>query len=167
MCISYSCTATACSKLWQVFISRVWFTGMLRLANSFFSRKTNKGYLVDFNLALVGDAMQKKDSPWSGTKGFRAPEALVILRNMKVIAQLRGSEELWEVAKLHNRESSFPEELLRITVLKENGVEEMVRKHKTQTKPEATNQCRGPLEDKGSISSKRNRSLQWQWLLPQ
>ncbi|XP_040961397.1 cell division cycle 7-related protein kinase isoform X4 [Gossypium hirsutum] len=27
------------------------------------------------------------------------------------IAKLRGSEDLWEVAKLHNRESSFPEEL--------------------------------------------------------
>jgi cell division control protein 7 len=32
-------------------------------------------------------------------------------QNIKGIAQLRGSEELWEVAKLHNRESSFPEEL--------------------------------------------------------
>ncbi|XP_012488805.1 uncharacterized protein LOC105801975 isoform X2 [Gossypium raimondii] len=27
------------------------------------------------------------------------------------IAKLRGSEDLWEVAKLHNRDSSFPEEL--------------------------------------------------------
>lgn len=33
----------------------------------------------------------------------------MILRNIKDIAQLRGSEELWELAKLHNRESSFPE----------------------------------------------------------
>uniref|UniRef100_A0A1J3JYU9 non-specific serine/threonine protein kinase n=1 Tax=Noccaea caerulescens TaxID=107243 RepID=A0A1J3JYU9_NOCCA len=32
-------------------------------------------------------------------------------QNIKDIAQLRGSEELWELAKLHNRESSFPEEL--------------------------------------------------------
>ncbi|GMJ15081.1 hypothetical protein like AT4G16970 [Hibiscus trionum] len=32
-------------------------------------------------------------------------------QNIKDIAKLRGSEDLWEVAKLHNRESSFPEEL--------------------------------------------------------
>lgn len=29
-------------------------------------------------------------------------------RNMKEIAKFRGCEDLWEVAKLHNRESSFP-----------------------------------------------------------
>lgn len=29
-------------------------------------------------------------------------------RNIKEIAKLRGSEDLWEVAKLHNCESSFP-----------------------------------------------------------
>ncbi|MED6143812.1 hypothetical protein PIB30_009312 [Stylosanthes scabra] len=33
-------------------------------------------------------------------------------QNMKDIAKLRGSEELWEVAKLHDREVSFPMELL-------------------------------------------------------
>ncbi|KAK8703206.1 hypothetical protein V6N13_021532 [Hibiscus sabdariffa] len=32
-------------------------------------------------------------------------------QNIKDIAKLRGSEDLWEVAKLHNRELSFPEEL--------------------------------------------------------
>ncbi|TYG92428.1 hypothetical protein ES288_A11G030400v1 [Gossypium darwinii] len=32
-------------------------------------------------------------------------------QNINDIAKLRGSEDLWEVAKLHNRESSFPEEL--------------------------------------------------------
>ncbi|KAG6635827.1 hypothetical protein CIPAW_11G069600 [Carya illinoinensis] len=32
-------------------------------------------------------------------------------RNIKDIAKLRGSETLWEVAKLHNRESSFPADL--------------------------------------------------------
>ncbi|KAG9454440.1 hypothetical protein H6P81_007344 [Aristolochia fimbriata] len=37
--------------------------------------------------------------------------------NIKDIAKLRGSEELWEVAKLHNRECSFPEELLDIQSL--------------------------------------------------
>ncbi|CAN6871114.1 unnamed protein product [Brassica oleracea var. botrytis] len=44
-----------------------------------------------------------------------------MLRNMKVIAQLQGSEELWEVAKLHNRESFFPEGTVT------DGVEKMVR----------------------------------------
>ncbi|EOA15987.1 hypothetical protein CARUB_v10004105mg [Capsella rubella] len=39
-------------------------------------------------------------------------------QNIKDIAQLRGSEELWEVAKLHNRESSFPKELYESTYLK-------------------------------------------------
>lgn len=33
---------------------------------------------------------------------------VLIYRNIKEIAKLRGSEELWEVAKLHNCESSFP-----------------------------------------------------------
>ncbi|KAL9817821.1 putative protein kinase Group-Pl-2 family [Arabidopsis thaliana] len=39
-------------------------------------------------------------------------------QNIKDIAQLRGSEELWEVAKLHNRESSFPKELYESRYLK-------------------------------------------------
>ncbi|OVA11292.1 Protein kinase domain [Macleaya cordata] len=38
-------------------------------------------------------------------------------QNIKDIAKLRGSEDLWEVAKLHNRESSFPVELLDIQSL--------------------------------------------------
>ncbi|EFH44352.1 kinase [Arabidopsis lyrata subsp. lyrata] len=97
----------------------------------------------------VGNIIQKKDGPCSGTKGFRAPEVcfrslhqgpkidvwsagvtllyLIMGRtpftgdpeqNIKDIAQLRGSEELWEVAKLHNRESSFPEELYESRYLK-------------------------------------------------
>ncbi|XP_059443355.1 uncharacterized protein LOC132175423 isoform X2 [Corylus avellana] len=32
-------------------------------------------------------------------------------QNIKDIAKMRGSEDLWEVAKLHNRESSFPLDL--------------------------------------------------------
>ncbi|KAJ7011330.1 hypothetical protein NC653_001685 [Populus alba x Populus x berolinensis] len=32
-------------------------------------------------------------------------------QNIKDIAKLRGSEDLWEVSKLHNRESSFPADL--------------------------------------------------------
>ncbi|KAJ4784029.1 Protein kinase superfamily protein [Rhynchospora pubera] len=35
-------------------------------------------------------------------------------RNTKEIAKLRGSEDLWEVAKLHNCESSFPKELFDV-----------------------------------------------------
>ncbi|KAM6588395.1 hypothetical protein CsatA_011000 [Cannabis sativa] len=38
-------------------------------------------------------------------------------QNMKDIAKLRGSEEIWEVAKLHNRESSFPEDLYKLESL--------------------------------------------------
>ncbi|TXG51220.1 hypothetical protein EZV62_023744 [Acer yangbiense] len=32
-------------------------------------------------------------------------------QNIKDIARLRGSEDLWEISKLHDRESSFPEDL--------------------------------------------------------
>ncbi|CAN6486738.1 unnamed protein product [Victoria cruziana] len=35
-------------------------------------------------------------------------------QNIKEIAKLRGSEELWELAKLHNRDLSFPMDLLDI-----------------------------------------------------
>ncbi|XP_010244062.1 PREDICTED: uncharacterized protein LOC104587975 isoform X2 [Nelumbo nucifera] len=38
-------------------------------------------------------------------------------QNIKDIAKLKGSEDLWEVAKLHNRESSFPVELFDIQSL--------------------------------------------------
>ncbi|KAK9273516.1 hypothetical protein L1049_018326 [Liquidambar formosana] len=38
-------------------------------------------------------------------------------QNIKDIAKLRGSEDLWEVAKLHDRESSFPVELFDIKYL--------------------------------------------------
>ncbi|KAK2987655.1 hypothetical protein RJ640_012934 [Escallonia rubra] len=38
-------------------------------------------------------------------------------QNIKEIAKLRGSEDLWEVAKLHNRESSFPADLFDIKSL--------------------------------------------------
>ncbi|KMZ63739.1 hypothetical protein ZOSMA_39G00100 [Zostera marina] len=38
-------------------------------------------------------------------------------QNIKDIAKLRGSEDLWEVAKLHNQESSFPAELLNVQSL--------------------------------------------------
>lgn len=38
-------------------------------------------------------------------------------QNMKEIVKLRGSEELWEVAKLHNCESSYPSELFEAKFL--------------------------------------------------
>ncbi|KAL5724012.1 non-specific serine/threonine protein kinase [Ranunculus cassubicifolius] len=38
-------------------------------------------------------------------------------QNVKDIAKLKGSEDLWEVAKLHNRETSFPMELFDIQSL--------------------------------------------------
>ncbi|KAK9275370.1 hypothetical protein L1049_022634 [Liquidambar formosana] len=38
-------------------------------------------------------------------------------QNIKDIAKLRGSEDLWEVAKLHNRESSFPTDLFDVQSL--------------------------------------------------
>lgn len=38
-------------------------------------------------------------------------------QNIKEIAKLRGSEDLWEVAKLHDRESSFPPELYQLKSL--------------------------------------------------
>ncbi|OAY67534.1 Cell division cycle 7-related protein kinase [Ananas comosus] len=39
-------------------------------------------------------------------------------QNIKEIARLRGSEDLWEIAKLHNYESSYPSELLDIRYLR-------------------------------------------------
>ncbi|KAJ7952580.1 Kinase like protein [Quillaja saponaria] len=38
-------------------------------------------------------------------------------QNIKDIAKLRGSEDLWEIAKLHNRESSFPVDLYNTQAL--------------------------------------------------
>ncbi|XP_057981515.1 uncharacterized protein LOC131166906 isoform X2 [Malania oleifera] len=48
-------------------------------------------------------------------------------QNIKDIAKLRGSEDLWEVAKLHSRESSFPTELFDIQSLPSVGVQEWCR----------------------------------------
>ncbi|XP_020094583.1 probable serine/threonine-protein kinase cdc7 isoform X2 [Ananas comosus] len=39
-------------------------------------------------------------------------------QNIKEIAKLRGSEDLWEIAKLHNCESSYPSELLDVRYLR-------------------------------------------------
>ncbi|KAH6769077.1 Protein kinase superfamily protein [Perilla frutescens var. frutescens] len=48
----------------------------------------------------------------------RTPFAGDTDQNIKEIAKLRGSEDLWEVAKLHNHESVFPMDLLDVTYLK-------------------------------------------------
>nr|XP_010919908.1 probable serine/threonine-protein kinase cdc7 isoform X2 [Elaeis guineensis] len=45
-------------------------------------------------------------------------------QNIKEIAKLRGSEELWEVAKLHNCESSFPLELFDVRSLQSMDLRE-------------------------------------------
>ncbi|KAJ8444330.1 hypothetical protein Cgig2_019888 [Carnegiea gigantea] len=45
-------------------------------------------------------------------------------QNMKDIVKIRGSEDLWEVAKLHNRESSFPVDLLDVRYLPSMKIKE-------------------------------------------
>ncbi|KAK9716298.1 hypothetical protein RND81_06G223800 [Saponaria officinalis] len=45
-------------------------------------------------------------------------------QNMKDIVKMKGNEELWEVAKLHNRESSFPKELLDVRFLQSMTIKE-------------------------------------------
>ncbi|KAI3905131.1 hypothetical protein MKX01_017377 [Papaver californicum] len=45
-------------------------------------------------------------------------------QNIKDIAKIRGSEDLWEVAKLHSRESSFPVELLDVQSLQSMELQE-------------------------------------------
>ncbi|KAK7286972.1 hypothetical protein RJT34_22357 [Clitoria ternatea] len=50
-------------------------------------------------------------------------------QNIKDIAKLRGSEELWEVAKLHDRESSFPVELFDDRHLQVSDTENWCKLH--------------------------------------
>ncbi|XP_027357218.1 probable serine/threonine-protein kinase cdc7 [Abrus precatorius] len=50
-------------------------------------------------------------------------------QNIKEIAKLRGSEELWEVAKLHDRELSFPVELLDDRYLQSWDIESWCKVH--------------------------------------
>ncbi|GJM91485.1 hypothetical protein PR202_ga07861 [Eleusine coracana subsp. coracana] len=87
-----------------------------------------------------GHGKHRREGPCVGTKGFRAPEGCKVdvwsagvtllyfiigrtpfggdpEQNIKEIAKLRGSEELWEVAKLHNCESSYPSDLFDIKSL--------------------------------------------------
>ncbi|KAM7259173.1 hypothetical protein ACFE04_014914 [Oxalis oulophora] len=110
-------------------------------------RKNNLGQTKAFN--SQGDGKLKREGPCAGTKGFRAPEVLLRSQhqgpkadiwsagvtllylmtgrtpftgepeqNIKEIAKLKGSEDLWEVAKIHDRESSFPKELYDTQSLK-------------------------------------------------
>ncbi|CAN1333808.1 Cell division cycle 7-related protein kinase [Linum perenne] len=48
-------------------------------------------------------------------------------QNMKEIVKLRGSEDLWEVAKLHDRESSFPPDLYNTKSLPSLSLREWCR----------------------------------------
>ncbi|XP_047329456.1 probable serine/threonine-protein kinase cdc7 [Impatiens glandulifera] len=50
-------------------------------------------------------------------------------QNIKEIAKLSGSESIWEVAKLHDREASFPEELLDTEFLGCMSIEEWCKKN--------------------------------------
>ncbi|KAL8210146.1 hypothetical protein R6Q57_006878 [Mikania cordata] len=50
-------------------------------------------------------------------------------QNIKEIAKLRGSEDLWEVAKLHDRESSFPPELLQVQSLASTKLQEWCKEN--------------------------------------
>uniref|UniRef100_A0A803L5L8 non-specific serine/threonine protein kinase n=1 Tax=Chenopodium quinoa TaxID=63459 RepID=A0A803L5L8_CHEQI len=50
-------------------------------------------------------------------------------QNMKDIVNMKGNEELWEVAKLHSRESSFPVELLDIRYLQSITIRDWYRTH--------------------------------------
>lgn len=73
-------------------------------------------YLIIGRTPFLGDNQQWEFLP-SFQYNFQHPSFLqlhfcqltaVTVRNMKDIVKLRGSESLWEVAKLHNRESAFP-----------------------------------------------------------
>ncbi|XP_022156976.1 uncharacterized protein LOC111023802 isoform X2 [Momordica charantia] len=50
-------------------------------------------------------------------------------QNIKDIAKLRGSEDLWEVAKLHDRESAFPGELFHIRSFPAMDLQSWVKAH--------------------------------------
>lgn len=54
----------------------------------------------------------------------RTPFAGDTEQNIKEIAKLRGSEDLWEVAKLHNHESVFPMDLLDVKYLSPINIRE-------------------------------------------
>ncbi|XP_077237464.1 protein kinase superfamily protein [Tasmannia lanceolata] len=78
-------------------------------------KSTHQGYKVDiWSAGVTLLYMMIGRTPFVGD-----PE-----QNIKDIVKLRGSEDLWEVAKLHNRESSFPEDLFDIQALPSMGLRE-------------------------------------------
>ncbi|KAM3733342.1 hypothetical protein ACB098_11G128300 [Castanea mollissima] len=111
-------------------------------------------------LKSTGVPKQKREGPFVGTKGFRAPEVLLrslhqgpkvdvwsagvtLLylmigrtpftgdpeQNIKDIVKLKGSEDLWEVAKLHDRDSSFPVDLFDIKFLPSMELQSWCKTH--------------------------------------
>ncbi|GAU20223.1 hypothetical protein TSUD_352870, partial [Trifolium subterraneum] len=66
-------------------------------------------------------------------------------QSLKEIAKLRGSEELWEVAKLHDREASFPLELFDDQYLKSCDIETWCKRH--TKRPELVDQVPKSLFD--------------------
>ncbi|XP_050384909.1 uncharacterized protein LOC126801563 isoform X2 [Argentina anserina] len=64
-------------------------------------------------------------------------------QNIKDIAKLKGSEDLWEVAKLHDRESSFPVELFDVKSLPSLKLQSWCKAH--TRRPEFCNLIPGSL----------------------
>ncbi|XP_050378291.1 uncharacterized protein LOC126795506 [Argentina anserina] len=65
--------------------------------------------------------------------------------NIKDIAKLRGSEDLWEVAKLHDRESSFPVELYNTDCLPSIKLKDWCRRN--TKRPDFLEEIPRPLFD--------------------
>ncbi|KAM1990039.1 hypothetical protein ACFX15_031336 [Malus domestica] len=66
-------------------------------------------------------------------------------QNIKDIAKLRGSEDLWEVAKLHDRELSFPAGLYCTESLPSINLQDWCRR--STKRPDFFNEIPGPLFD--------------------
>ncbi|TQD91212.1 hypothetical protein C1H46_023226 [Malus baccata] len=66
-------------------------------------------------------------------------------QNIKDIAKLRGSEDLWEVAKLHDRELSFPAGLYCTESLPSIKLQDWCRR--STKRPDFFNEIPGPLFD--------------------
>ncbi|VFQ70516.1 unnamed protein product [Cuscuta campestris] len=54
-------------------------------------------------------------------------------QNIREVAKLKGSEDLWELAKLHNRESSFPEDLLDANALPSVKLQDWCKRNSRRT----------------------------------
>ncbi|RLN40995.1 hypothetical protein C2845_PM01G21710 [Panicum miliaceum] len=66
---------------------------------------------------IIGRTPFGGDPEHSSLKNVAKMLHLFDKRNIKEIAKLKGSEELWEVAKLHNCESSYPSDLFDVKSL--------------------------------------------------